>query len=230
MKQIIVFANQKGGVGKTTSAMNLGAYLALSERKVLLIDFDPQGNLSSNAAVEDRRNNVYDLITGHCTLQEAVRATAVPGLNIIPSSADLIGANVELIDQDRRDYFLQRSLADVDGSYDYILIDSPPSLGILTLNGLTAATSVLIPLQCEYFAMEGLAQLLRSIQLVRERTNPHLRLLGILFTMYDTRTRLAHDVVHEVVKYFGDRVFRTIVPRNVRLSEADVAWSTDQYL
>ena len=220
MGTTIVFANQKGGVGKTTSAVNLGAYLAVAGKRVLLIDFDPQGNLSSAVAAETDEPGIYEAITSDVSVASVTQKTSVAGLDVVPSSINLTGANVELVDQQDRALYLKRALAEARAEYDFVLVDCPPSLGILTLNGLVAADSVLIPLQCEYFAMEGLTQLLQSIKRVQSQLNPRLAILGIFFTMYDSRTRLAQDVVQEVIGYFGKRVFRTIIPRNVRLSEA----------
>ena len=220
MGRVIVFANQKGGVGKTTTASNLGAYLAEAGHSVLLVDFDPQGNLSSSVGVPTDETGVYEVINDECRPEEAVYDTGVANLSIIPSSINLTGSNIELVQEQKREFFLQSALDPLRDSYEYVFIDSPPSLGILTLNGLVAANDVIIPLQCEYFALEGLTQLLQSIKRVQGSYNAHLNILGILFTMYDSRTRIAQDVVQEVVGYFGKRVFRTIIPRNVRLSEA----------
>lgn len=220
MGTTVVFANQKGGVGKTTTASNLGAYLAEAGRRVLLVDFDPQGNLSSSVGIKTDGPGSYEVLTGSVHARDAVRSTSVANLSIIPSSINLTGATVELVHEPEREQYLKRALVGVKPDYDYLFIDCPPSLGILTLNGLVAADQVLIPLQCEYFAMEGLTQLLQSIKKVQAGYNPELGVLGILFTMYDSRTRLAQDVVQEVVGYFGKKVFRTIIPRNVRLSEA----------
>jgi chromosome partitioning protein len=219
MGTTVVFANQKGGVGKTTSAVNIGAYIAESGRKVLLVDFDPQGNLSSAVGV-DATQGVYEALTGKKPVESVILPTSVDRLSVLPSTIDLTGANVELVGQPDRAYFLQRLLKPLEDTYDYIFVDCPPSLGILTLNGLVCADSVIIPLQCEYFAMEGLTQLLQSIKRVQSSVNRNLAIMGIVFTMYDSRTRLAQDVVQEVIGYFGKRVFRTIIPRNVRLSEA----------
>jgi chromosome partitioning protein len=220
MGKIIVFANQKGGVGKTTTAVNLGAYLAQAGKRVLLVDFDPQGNTSSSVGARKDVPGIYELIMGKVLPDQAIQASSVPNLSIIPSSIDLTGATVELVDQERREYFLKRSLLPLAGRFDYIFIDCPPSLGLLTLNGLVAADFVIIPLQCEYFALEGLSLLLKTVNRVQKVLNTELKIGGILFTMYDSRTRLAHDVVQEVTGYFKEKVFRTIIPRNVRLSEA----------
>jgi chromosome partitioning protein len=216
----IVFANQKGGVGKTTSAVNIGAYLAEAGSRVLLVDFDPQGNLSSSVNAERNRGGVYELITERMTAAEAVQETSVENLHVIPADINLTGANIELIEADNREYFLKNALTGLAEQWDYILVDSPPSLGLLTLNGLVAGDAVFIPLQCEYFAMEGLSQLLQTIKRVQQNLNRELLIGGIFFTMYDTRTNLAHEVVKEITGYFRKTVFKTIIPRNVKLSEA----------
>ncbi len=220
MGKIIVFANQKGGVGKTTTAVNLGAYLAEMGRKVLLVDFDPQGNSTSNLGARSARQGIYEVISEQVPIAQAIRKTSVPGLDILPSDLNLTGATVELIDVERKEYVLKEALQKVRADYDFIFIDCPPSLGILTVNGLVAAESVIIPLQCEYFALEGLSLLVKTIERIKQGYNPELKIGGILFTMYDIRTRLAHEVVQEVTGFFKDKVFRTIIPRNVRLSEA----------
>jgi chromosome partitioning protein len=220
MGKTYVFVNQKGGVGKTTSAANIGAYLAEEGKSVLLVDFDSQANLSSGVGVNFPKPGVYELISGTAPVEKTIRNTPVSGLQVIPASIDLSGAAVELIEQEERDFFLKKALEPVRSRYDYILIDCPPSLGVLTLNGMTAADAVLIPMQCEYFAMEGLSLLLRTIKRIQSGLNPSLDIGGIFFTMYDPRTRLAQDVVKQVSAYFKSKVFTTIIPRNVRLSEA----------
>ncbi len=220
MGQTFVFVNQKGGVGKTTSAINIGAYLALEGKKTLLVDFDSQGNMTSGVGVDRDKPTVYDLLAGSATAETVIRQSVIPNLSVIPASIDLSGAAIELVDQEKREYFLKTALAPIKESFDYILIDCPPSLGMLTLNGLVAADGVLIPLQCEYFALEGLTLLLQTVKRVQKTLNPELYIGGIFFTMYDSRTRLAQDVVQQVKSYFKDRVFTTIIPRNVRLSEA----------
>jgi chromosome partitioning protein len=220
MGKTYVFVNQKGGVGKTTSAVNIGAYLAEEGKSVLLVDFDSQANLSSGVGVSSPKPGVYELISGRAAVEKTIRNTPVAGLQVIPASIDLSGAAVELIEQEERNFFLKRALEPVRGRYNYILIDCPPSLGVLTLNGMTAADAVLIPMQCEYFAMEGLSLLLKTIKRIQSGLNPSLDIGGIFFTMYDPRTRLAQDVVKQVSAYFKSKVFTTIIPRNVRLSEA----------
>jgi chromosome partitioning protein len=220
MGTVCVFVNQKGGVGKTTSAINIGAYFALAGKSVLLVDFDAQGNLSSGIGVKQPRPGIYELLSGAATAEQATRKTAVKNLEVIPASLDLSGAAVELIDQKERNFFLKKALSPIKGRYDYILIDCPPSLGQLTMNGLAAADFVLIPMQCEYFAMEGLKQLLHTTKKIQEGLNPSLRISGIFFTMYDPRTRLANDVIKLVSATYKDTVLNTIIPRNIRLSEA----------
>jgi chromosome partitioning protein len=222
MGKTFVFVNQKGGVGKTTSAINIGAYLAEAGKSVLLVDFDSQANLSSGVGIGEAASKpgVYELISGLTALDGAIRQTQVSGLSVIPAGIDLSGAAVELIEQDERDFFLKKALEPAKKRFDYILIDCPPSLGVLTLNGITASDAVLIPMQCEYFAMEGLSHLLQTIKRIKKGMNPGLDIGGIFFTMYDPRTRLAQQVVKEVSAYFSKKVFATIIPRNVRLSEA----------
>ncbi len=220
MGKCFVFVNQKGGVGKTTSAINIGAYVALEGKKVLLVDFDSQGNMSSGVGVSKDKPTVYELLAGQVAASAAVKHTPVPGLDAITASIDLSGAAIELVDQKDREYFLKNALAPLVPLYDYIFIDCPPSLGVLTLNGLAAADAVLVPMQCEYFALEGITLLLQTVKKVQKNINPSLMLGGIFFTMYDSRTRLAQDVVMQVKAYFKELVFNTIIPRNVRLSEA----------
>ena len=209
-------------MGKTTSAINIGAYLAEAGKTALLVDFDSQANLSSGVGIGEKeaKPGVYELISGLAPLEAAIRSTPVSGLSVLPAGIDLSGAAVELIEQEERDFFLKKALEPARKRYDFILIDCPPSLGVLTLNGISAADAVLIPMQCEYFAMEGLTHLLQTIKRVQKNLNPRLDIGGIFFTMYDPRTRLAQQVVKEVSAYFTSKVFSTIIPRNVRLSEA----------
>jgi len=222
MAKIISVANQKGGVGKTTTAINLSASLAVAEKRTLLIDIDPQANSTSSFGFDKNEidETIYDAIMRGDGFQTVIRKTALPFLYLIPSNTDLIGAEIELIGELGREQKLKVLLEEIESEYDYVLIDCPPSLGLLTVNSLTASHSVIIPLQCEYFAMEGLGQLMRTISLIRSRLNPSLSIEGILITMFDGRNNLAHQVVREVQNHFGNRVFRTIIPRNVRLSEA----------
>ncbi len=217
---IFAFANQKGGVGKTTTAVNLGAYIAEAGKRVLLVDFDPQCNISSSVGADIKLPGIYEALSNNIDVQQCIQETTNRNLYIIPSSINLTGATVELVSVEKREYQLKETLRRVEKEFDFIFIDCPPSLGILTLNALVAAGRVIIPLQCEYFALEGLSQLLNSINIVRKELNPALDIGGIVFTMYDTRTKLAQEVVKEVTGYFKDKVFKTIIPRNVRLSEA----------
>jgi chromosome partitioning protein len=221
-QHVLTVANQKGGVGKSTTAVNLGAYLALAGGRVLVIDLDPQGNATTGLGLDHRHleQSVYDVLTGDIEAEAAVRPTVVTNLDVLPSTIDLAGAEVELVSAISRESRLQRALSEVRPAYDTILIDCPPSLGLLTVNALAAADELLIPIQCEYYALEGLGQLLRNVDLVRANLNPQLSIGGILLTMYDGRTRLAEQVVQEVRKHFSDLVFQTVVPRSVRLSEA----------
>ena len=222
MGKCYVFVNQKGGVGKTTSAINIGAFLAEAGKQVLLVDFDSQANLSSGVGVnkDEAKPGVYELIAGTAALHEVTRPTPIKGLSVIPADRDLSGATVELIEEEKRDFFLSDALKPAREQYDFILIDSPPSLGILTVNGIIAADAVLIPMQCEYFALEGLSHLLHTVKTIQKGINPMLEVGGIFFTMYDPRIKLAQQVVKDVSTYFSNKVFSTIVPRNVRLSEA----------
>jgi chromosome partitioning protein len=220
MGKVYVFVNQKGGVGKTTSAISLGACLAEAGKLVLLVDFDSQANLSSGIGADSAKPGVYEFISGNASAPEVIRNTVNPNLQVIPANIDLSGASVELIGQEDRDFFLKRALEPIRDRYDYVLIDCPPSLGVLTLNGMVAADAVLIPMQCEYFAMEGLSLLLQTIKRIQKKLNPQLAIEGIFFTMYDPRVKLAQEVVKQVSAYFTSKVFATIIPRNVRLSEA----------
>jgi chromosome partitioning protein len=220
MAKIVALANQKGGVGKTTTAINLGASVAACERRVLLVDLDPQANATSGIGVLDAERTMYDVLIDNMPLRDIIRPTEIPTLHLAPSSVDLVGAEVELRDAIGREYYLKRVLDPIAADYDYILIDSPPSLGLLTVNGLTAAHSVLVPLQAEYFALEGVSQLLATIDRVRGAVNHGLEIEGIVVTMYDERVNLARQVAEEVRNHFGEKVYKTIIPRNVRLSEA----------
>ncbi|MFC5195550.1 MULTISPECIES: ParA family protein [Bizionia] len=222
MGKIIAIANQKGGVGKTTTSINLAASLGVLEKKVLLIDADPQANATSGLGidVETVETGTYQLLEHSNSAREAIVKTDTPNLDIIPAHIDLVAIEIELVDKDEREYMLKKALGDIVDDYDFILIDCAPSLGLLTLNALTAAHAVIIPIQCEYFALEGLGKLLNTIKSVQKIHNPELDIEGLLLTMYDSRLRLSNQVVEEVQKHFNDMVFQTIIQRNVRLSEA----------
>lgn len=222
MGKIICMANQKGGVGKTTTAVNLTASLAFSGCEVLLVDCDPQGNATGGLGLEKKNigKSLYDLLINDASFDEVVRPTDVPHLSILPASIDLVGAEIELVQIVSRETVLSKVLAPVRSRFDYIFLDCPPSLGLLTVNALTAADAVLIPLQCEYYALEGLSQLVQTIRLIKQSLNPRLAVAGLVLTMFDARNNLSHQVVSEVHKHFQAKVFDTIIPRNVRLSEA----------
>lgn len=221
MGKIIAVANQKGGVGKTTTSVNLSSILAKKGRKVLLIDTDPQGNATSGLGIEKNLSySVYDVIVNEVDMDKTIQKTNVKNLSICPSNINLAGAEVELVSMISREQRLKEKLDLIKDQYDYIFIDCPPSLGLITLNTFTAADSVLIPIQCEFYALEGLGQLMNTINLVKKRLNKNLEIEGALLTMYDMRTNLSNQVVKEVSKYFGDNVYKTVIPRNVKLSEA----------
>ena len=230
MTRIYTFANQKGGVGKTTSVVNIGAFLSTHDRSVLVVDVDPQANATSSLGLDEQlveslkqgdRANVYHTLIEKTPVAQIIQTTQRPRLHLVPSSPILAGAEVELVGMIARESVLRKALAPILQHYDYVLIDTPPSLGLLTVNALTAADNgVIIPVQCEYLALEGLGQLVRTVNLVRDSLNPHLTVAGVVLTMYDTRTRLSQEVADEVRRYFPKQVFKTVVPRNVRLSEA----------
>ncbi|MDD2628161.1 MAG: AAA family ATPase [Clostridia bacterium] len=221
MPKIIAIANQKGGVGKTTTSINLSACVAERGKKVLLIDMDPQGNATSGLSVTTNgEKSIYNVLIDEVKIEEAIKPTMVKNLHICPSHIDLAGAEIELVSLVSREGRLKRALGDMDNKYDYIFIDCPPSLGLITLNAFTAANSVIVPIQCEYYALEGLGQLVNTIKLVKKHLNPDLEIEGVVLTMYDSRTKLSSQVAGEVYKYFSERVFNTVIPRNIRLSEA----------
>lgn len=223
MARVICIANQKGGVGKTTSSVNIAAGLGRLGRKVLIIDMDPQGNASSGLGVkryESQEKSIYHALIGEYSLKEVVQSSREEGLSIAPANPDLVGAEIELVDMPRREYRLKEAIQTVAHEYDYVLIDCPPSLGLLTVNSLSSADSFLVPLQCEYYALEGLSQLLNTAGLIKKGLNTSLKIEGILLTMFDTRNNLSHQVVSEIKTHFSEKVFESVIPRNVRLSEA----------
>ena len=222
MAKVVSFSNQKGGVGKTTSCVNLSAQIANKGKKVLMIDMDPQGNATSGVGVDKRdlENTVYELFVGRTTLDECLLETDFLNLSVLPANINLSGAEIDLIDMENREYHLKDILQQIKDDYDFILIDCPPSLNMLTVNAMTAADTVLVPIQCEYYALEGLSQLIHTINLVKKRLNPHLQLEGVVFTMYDARTKLSMQVVENVKQTLKENIYNTIIPRSIKLAEA----------
>lgn len=220
MTKIISIANQKGGVGKTTTAINVSSLLAAAEKKTLLVDIDPQANSSSGLSIRNYNPSVYEVLIGSKEINDVIIDSYMPFLDLLPSDINLVGAEVEMVDMEGREFLLKNAMERITDKYEYIIIDCPPSLGLLTLNSLAASNSVLIPVQCEYFALEGLGQLLNTINLVKKHFNPELTIEGVLLTMFDTRLNLSHQVAEEVRKYFGDKVYTTVIHRNVRISES----------
>lgn len=222
MGKVISIANQKGGVGKTTTAINLAASLAAIEHPTLVIDIDPQSNTTSGLGIDSKSvsNSIYEVMIGSTGIDDTIRNTELDFLDIVPAHINLVGAEIEMIDREERERILSKAIEGVREKYDFVIIDCPPSLGLLTINALTASNSIVIPVQCEYFALEGLGQLLNTIKIVRQHLNPALDIEGVLLTMYDTRTRLSNQVADEVKRYFDDRVFKSVIARNVRLAEA----------
>ncbi len=222
MARIISIVNQKGGVGKTTTALNLAAYLAELGKFVLLVDLDPQANATSGIGIDPQglEQGIYEAILGNASVRDIVQPTAHQGMHVAPATTALAGLNIELVNMERREFALRDALLAIRNDYDFILIDCPPTLGLITLNGIVAGDEILIPVQAEYYALEGLGQLLETVQLVKERLRPEVGVLGAVITMYDARTKLSDDVLHELYKYFPNNIFRSVIPRNVRLAEA----------
>ena len=222
MSRIIAVANQKGGVGKTTTTINLSACLAEKSKNILTIDIDPQGNTTSGLGVDKNvvENTVYELFLEECSLEECIQSSVMEGLSVIPSNINLSGAEIELISMENKEYFLKNKLDEIKNNYDFIIIDCPPSLNLLTVNAMVAADTVLVPIQCEYYALEGLSQLMHTIDLIKERLNPKLEIAGVVVTMYDARTNPSSQVVQNVKENLNKKIYKTIIPRNVRLAEA----------
>ena len=222
MGRVIAIANQKGGVGKTTTSINLSAALAEKGKKVLVIDTDPQGNTTSGLGLDKQEleNTIYELMIGECSIDESIHKNVFDNLDIIPSNVNLAAVEIELIDADQKEYILREAISSVKDNYDFIIIDCPPSLSMLTVNAMTTANTVLVPIQCEYYALEGLGQLVHTVNLVKERLNPELEMEGVVFTMFDSRTNLSLQVVENVKEHIEENVYKTIIPRNIRLAEA----------
>lgn len=222
MGRIIAVANQKGGVGKTTTSINLSACIAAKGKKILVIDIDPQGNTTSGYGVEknDLENTIYELMLGDCSIEDCIIKNVIDNVSILPSNVNLAAAEIELIGVEKKEYILKNEVDWVKDRYDYIIIDCPPSLSFLTINAMTTANSVLVPIQCEYYALEGLSQLIHTVNLIKERLNPELSMEGVVFTMYDSRTNLSAQVVENVKNHLKQKVYKTVIPRNIRLAEA----------
>ena len=222
MGRIISVVNQKGGVGKTTTAVNLASFLAGEGKFVLLVDLDPQGNATAGLGVDPREieKGVYEVISGENNFPDVIKETEIEGLHFVPATMSLAGANIELVNHEKREFLLHNNLLEIKSHYDYIIIDNPPSLGLLTINGLVAANELLVPVQCEYYALEGLGQLMNTVNLVKENLKPEIEILGAILTMYDKRNKLSQEVLLEIYKHFPNKVFRSVIPRNVKLAEA----------